>query len=70
MYAFFVERLEIDADRVKPDAALIQDLGMSSLDALETRMFVQKTFGWQMSREDILKVSTFSQLCSAIEEHK
>lgn len=70
MRDFFVERLEIDADLVKPEADLKKDLGLTSMDAVETRIFVQQNFGWQISKEDILKLSTFAQLCSAIEEHK
>lgn len=70
MFAFFVERLEIDADLVKPEADLKLDMGLTSMDAVETRIFVQQNFGWQISKEDIFKLSTFAQLCSAIEEHK
>lgn len=66
---FLVETLEIDSNLIKPDASLKEDIGLSSLDVAEIRLFILKTFGWQPTYEDMLSVSTMDDLISVIEQH-
>lgn len=67
--AFLIETLEIDPALVKPENSLKNDVGLTSLDVVDIRLFVQKNFGWQMGREDILSIVTLSDLFFAIEGH-
>lgn len=66
---FFVETLEIEAAILQPDASLKNDVGLTSMDMVDIRLFVEKTFGWVMTREDALCLHTLSDLYSAIEKH-
>lgn len=67
--AFFVETLELDAAVLLPESNLKNDVGLTSMDIIDIRLFVEKTFGWTMTREDALSLSTLSDLYSAIENH-
>lgn len=67
--AFLIETLEIDPALVNPESSLKNDVGLTSLDVVDIRLFVQKNFGWQMGREDILTILTLSDLYSAVEQH-
>ncbi len=67
--AFFIETLEFDASLIKSDASLRNDIGISSLDAVELRLFIQRTFGWQPTRDDMLSVVTLNDLFSIVEQH-
>ena len=42
---FMIEDLEIDEDKISPDALLKQDLGIDSLDFIDIVVIVEKTFG-------------------------
>jgi len=64
--AFFVERLEFDAAVIKSDAQLKADLGMTSLDIQELKIFIKRTFGFMPERQDMLKLSTLSDLYNYI----
>lgn len=66
---FFVNTLEIEAAVLQPEASLKNDIGLTSMDIIDIRLFVEKTFGWSMTREDALGLSTLSDLYSAIESH-
>lgn len=66
---FFVGTLELDAAALQPEANLKNDIGLTSMDIIDIRLFVEKTFGWSMTREDALGLSTLSDLYSAIESH-
>ena len=66
---FFIETLEFDASLIKSDASLKNDIGISSLDAVELRMFINNTFGWQPTRDDMLTVVTLNDLFTIVEQH-
>lgn len=66
---FFVEKLELDPNILKPEASLKNDIGLTSMDIIDIKVFVEKTFGWLMSRQDVLSINTLSDLYSIIEKH-
>lgn len=66
---FFVDTLELDPDLLQPEAGLKNDMGLTSMDVIDIRLFVEKNFGWKMTREDSLSLNTLSDLISAIESH-
>lgn len=68
---FMIDRLEYDANVLKPEAELKRDLGMSSLDAMEMAIFIKRTFGFQPERNAIKMLVTIQDLCAYIENtHK
>lgn len=66
---FFVKTLELDAAVLQPEASLKNDIGLTSMDIVDIRLFVDKTFGWNMTREDALYINTLDDLYSAVENH-
>lgn len=67
--AFMTDRLEYEADRLTPEAHLKQDLGMTSLDAVETSLFIKRTFGFQPERGAIKMLVTLHDLYDYIEKN-
>ena len=68
--AFLTDRLEYEQTKLTPEAELKRDLGMTSLDAVETAIFIQHTFGFQPERGAIKTLVTLQDLYDYIEEHK
>ena len=66
---FFVNRLEYDEASLKPEASLKEDLGMTSLDAVETSLFIRRTFGFQPERGAIKTLVTLNDLYDYVEKN-
>jgi len=66
---FFVNRLEYDANLLTAEAELKRDLGMTSLDAVETSLFIRRTFGFQPERGAIKGLLTLQDLNDYIEKN-
>ena len=60
--AFLIDRLEYEPSAIKPDAELKRDLGMTSLDAVETAIFIKRTFGFQPERGAVKMLVTIQDL--------
>ena len=67
---FFTDSLEYDPSAIKPEAELKRDLGMTSLDAVETAIFIKRTFGFQPERGAIKLIGTLQELYDFIEQHQ
>lgn len=67
--AFMADRLEYELDMLNPEAELKRDLGMTSLDAVETSIFIKRTFGFQPERNAIKTLVTLQDLYDYIAEH-
>ncbi len=65
--AFMTDRLEYEAAAITPDAELKRDLGMTSLDAVETSIFIKRTFGFQPDRGAVKALVTLQDLYDYIE---
>ena len=65
---FFVEEFEIDADALKPEAQLVQDLGIESLDFVDIVVIIEKEFGFKVKREEMINVKTLDDMYKYIEE--
>ena len=66
---FLTDRLEYDSNAIKPEAELKRDLGMTSLDAVETALFIKRTFGFQPERGAVKMLITIQDLYDYIEQH-
>ena len=67
--AFMADRLEYEPDMLTPEAELKRDLGMTSLDAVETSIFIKRTFGFQPERNAIKTLVTLQDLYDYVAEH-
>lgn len=67
--AFMTDRLEYSANTLTPETELKRDLGMTSLDAVETALFIRRTFGFQPERGAIKTLVTLQDLYDYIEQH-
>ena len=55
----FHEKLGVDEANLTPGASFFNDLGLDSLDVIETFMAIEKEFGIKISDEDAEKLTTF-----------
>lgn len=67
--AFLIDRLEYEASAIKPEAELKRDIGMTSLDAVETAIFIKRTFGFQPERGAVKMLVTIQDLYDFIEKN-
>ena len=67
---FMYDRLEYEQAKLIPTAELKRDLGMTSLDAVETAIFIKRTFGFQPERGAIKTIITLQELYDYIEQHQ
>lgn len=64
---FLIEDLEIDEDKIVPEARLKDDLGIDSLDFVDIVVIVDKTFGFKIKPEEMQGVDTLGKFCDYIE---
>ena len=64
-----VEQLGVNADQVKPEAKLIEDLGADSLDAVELVMAIEEEFSIEVPDEDAEKLQSVGDILSYIEKN-
>ena len=67
--AFLTGRVEYEPSAIKPEAELKRDLGMTSLDAVETALFIKRTFGFQPERGAVKTLVTIQDLYDFIEKN-
>ena len=66
---FLIDEFEIEESVLKPDAHLINDLGIESLDFVDIVVIIEKEFGFKVKREDITQVRTLNDMYLYIEKH-
>jgi len=66
---FFVETLEFDESAIMPDADLKEELGMTSVDAVEMRLHIYKHLGFQPQKKDMMNIHTVRDLYDYIEKN-
>lgn len=65
----FVEEFELEADALKPEALIFQELGLDSLDIVDLIVALQKKFGVNFrSDERIREIRTLNDLYGFIIE--
>lgn len=65
--AFLIDDLEVDAEKIKPEAKLKEDIGIDSLDFVDIVVIVEKNFGFKIKPEEMAGVVTLSDFCDYIE---
>lgn len=64
---FMVDELEIDAEKIQPEARLKEDIGIDSLDFVDIVVIVEKQFGFKIVPEEMKDIQLYSQFCDYIE---
>lgn len=65
--AFLIDELEIEEDKIFPEAKLKDDIGIDSLDFVDIVVIVEKTFGFKIKPEEMQGVDTYAKFCDYIE---
>ena len=65
---FLIDDLEIDEEKIAPEALLKDDLGIDSLDFVDIVVIVEKKFGFKIKPEEMAEVKTLTQFCDYIEQ--
>lgn len=65
--SIIVEQLGVEADKVKPDASFIDDLGADSLDIVELVMAIEEEFDIEVPDEEAEKLKTVQDVSSYLE---
>jgi acyl carrier protein len=65
---FLIDEFEIEENVLEPDAHLIDDLGIESLDFVDIVVTIEKEFGFKVKREEITDVRTLNDLYTYIAE--
>jgi len=60
------EQLGVEAERVKPEASFIDDLGADSLDIVELVMAMEEEFDMEIPDEEAEKLKTVSDVFSYV----
>jgi acyl carrier protein len=64
---FLIEEIEIDANLIKDNALLKDDLGIDSLDFVDIVVIVERNFGFKIKPEEMKGIKTLSQFYDYIE---
>ena len=58
---FLIDEMEIEAEKMHPDALLREDLGIDSLDFVDIVVVVDRIFGFKIKPEEMKSVRTLGQ---------
>ncbi len=64
---FLIEDLEVDEEKIVPEARLKEDVGIDSLDFVDIVVIVEKNFGFKIKHEEIAGVVTLNDFYNYIE---
>lgn len=65
--AFLIDELEVEEEKIAPEALLKEDIGIDSLDFVDIVVIVELTFGFKIKPEEMAGVKTLSDFCDYIE---
>ena len=65
---FLIEDLEVDEEKIVPEARLKDDVGIDSLDFVDIVVIVEKNFGFKIKPEEMAGVITLSDFYDYIEK--
>ena len=66
--AFLVEELEIDTEKIFPEARLKEDVGIDSLDFVDIVVIVNRVFGFKIQNGELKEVKTLGEFYDYIEK--
>lgn len=65
---FLIEDLEVDEEKIVPEARLKDDVGIDSLDFVDIVVIVEKNFGFKIKPEEMAGVVTLDDFYNYIEK--
>lgn len=65
---FLIEDLEVDEEKIVPEARLKDDVGIDSLDFVDIVVIVEKNFGFKIKPEEMAEVVTLNDFYNYIEK--
>lgn len=65
---FLIEDLEVDEEKIVPEACLKDDVGIDSLDFVDIVVIVEKNFGFKIKPEEMAGVVTLNDFYNYIEK--
>ena len=63
-----IEELEIDEEKIRPEARLKEDIGIDSLDYVDIVVIVHRVFGFKIQSGELADVRTLNQFYDYIEK--
>ena len=60
-------RLGLSAEQLVPEAKLVEDLGLDSLDAVELAISVERKFDIEVPEEELTKLKTVADMVALVE---
>ena len=66
--AFLVEELEIDEEKIFPEARLKEDVGIDSLDFVDIVVIVNRVFAFKIQNGELKGVKTLGEFYDYIEK--
>ena len=60
-------RLGLQAEQLVPEARLVEDLGLDSLDAVELAISVERKFDIEVPEEELTKLKTVADMVALVE---
>ena len=63
-----VEDLELNEEKITPEARLKEDIGVDSLDFVDIVVIVEERFGFRIKPEEMKGIKTFSEFCNYIDQ--
>ena len=64
---FLIDDLEIDEEKIHPEALLKDDLGIDSLDFVDIVVIIERRFGFKIKPAEMAGAQTLRQFCDYIE---
>ena len=64
-----INNLAVNADEIKPEAELINDLGINSLELADLILLCEEKFGIEVKDDDIHKFITVGDVVAYLEEN-
>jgi acyl carrier protein len=68
--AIIIDLLNVDEDKVKPEARFREDLEADSLDLVELIMAFEDRFGGEISDEDAQSITTVGEAVKYLDDHR
>ena len=65
--AIMAERLGLQVEQIVPEARLVEDLGLDSLDAVELAIAVERKFEIEVPEEELTKLKTVADMVALVE---
>jgi acyl carrier protein len=63
-------RLGLPAEKIVPEASLVEDLGLDSLDAVELAIAVERRFNIDVPEEELTKLKTVADMVALVEARR